>query len=1290
MFRARRLAVLPHRCHTRQQEQQQLLLLLTSSSSSSSSSLSLSQQCRHYTPIWQPDPAVNHVTSLRDEDECRTLWGSTSSKTKTTKTKRKGEEGEVITAATAKETLSRAGVPIPNVAAAVEAWIRFGNDPVLHTAIPVMHEGQYLPPTILTTTTTRTTLRGNALKGEGDSTLPQSTSPFAYAEDYMGTNMVFGSPEHVKDSVTVWANYFERRYTNQLRQSRRTVANHVGLVNAPEVFTDEADRPETKWSQDTFFRERAYMAEKFLKEKVSNMQQFERVLKRSGVDAYIAFHDALQQQTQMLIPLPSPSIWHYEGARRTQWAEKFIPLSQESLQFFEEVLAADLQRLHRTPEKILQSVSAVFAEVGKVLVRRHHRCLNGRTWSSLTSEEKDTFCMKEVWRWQQQVITGDFDPKGEMENSTEESPEWQSEHDTIMQLMNTKIDDLSFTALDFWKHTLRCEEMETEHIHTEKRIRDISAAAWKALYDTTPFEMIINGKVESIARGQLDMSASVFRPYSNDIWCQINYAKFGASTITQHTTTARRQLLFFHAGSLKEVAATATLYYATKPLSHSLDYSSPYKYRRSLVGLCTTYGVDMAHATQRPLLLSAAHLARAEDLIRTVVLQAARPFGERRRAAIKQRRTNYQRLLVPVEKVEVFAARAATSDLLTKGADPAETLEVKREKVNMWPLGSRRAISYDWQTSHLEKLKKAMPDMGVPLTAQRVKDIDAIKRSAFLEISLWRRVTPEEKKQRREQLEKEKQHVDELVRTIPQLAQVQKYANSLYNRIEEKVLLPINNTTTTTTTNNNNNNTDKKDNVNVKNDSDDDSMWEFAVMLDDRIVLNVEQEVELYLPFADANGVPLPQGEYRVRVRAYDTDINPTLDPIRCSESFSTPLQVFDALPQLIEQFFSSSSSKSSSASSITQIPGSMFIPFCEFLREAGVEVPLRCEFEAGQALSSGGDVYMDYFLHLLRSSGNSNGGMSAAIDEDISIADSDLLEPSCAAHWAVHHPGATAEEWAEARRRVLTRAWREEREWWWELSKGTAIPSTSTSTGMGRGRGVLDTADMATASTNSGMRGGLTLPSLPAARRDEILRVTTLTATAEYTNMRSGITAVCDVDGTGAAVSLQLTNTDYNNHNHNNNNNNDNNKRNNSDMCDIDDALATAQHALRSAQDRHNTLAAFRLGTLSKQSQMLLFCGINATEFAGKYARTYAYAFTKAKKELAEVALSGRVVPGVRDGPAGISADEERLSERESVDRFASSTHPEQRKTQFVTRIGPGGVPMEDPTPEQMSDWGR
>lgn len=135
-----------------------------------------------------------------------------------------------------------------------------------------------------------------------------------------------------------------------------------------------------------------------------------------------------------------------------------------------------------------------------------------------------------------------------------------------------------------------------------------------------------------------------------------------------------------------------------------------------------------------------------------------------------------------------------------------------------------------------------------------------------------------------------------------------------------------------------------------------------------------------------------------------------------------------------------------------------------------------------------------------------------------------------------------------------------------------------------------------------------------------------------------------------------------------------------------LEEVLALTESAVHAAQDRHATLTMTKMGPLEREMQVQSFCGMDGLEMGGKYARTYCYAVEKAKQAIEEeYGVAGRAILGVREGD-----DKERVSDGMAVDRFASATHPEQRKTRFVPRTTMSGQNMEDPTPDQESTWGR
>ena len=78
------------------------------------------------------------------------------------------------------------------------------------------------------------------------------------------------------------------------------------------------------------------------------------------------------------------------------------------------------------------------------------------------------------------------------------------------------------------------------------------------------------------------------------------------------------------------------------------------------------------------------------------------------------------------------------------------------------------------------------------------------------------------------------------------------------------------------------------------------------------------------------------------------------------------------------------------------------------------------------------------------------------------------------------------------------------------------------------------------------------------------------------------------------------------------------------------------------------------------------------SSEFGGKYGRTYRDAFDKAS---AEIRLP--------------KTENDELRKKE-VDRFASETHPEQRRRLWTPRVNSFNQNLDDPTPDMKSNWGN
>lgn len=1154
---------------------------------------------RRYTPIATPDPATDHLAALRVPDECHALWAQ--------------------------------HIPVPSLARALEVWLRFGNDPVVHTS---------------------------AASAGATST---SASPFAYVEDYMGSNMVTGAEEHVKESAALWSSFFETKYLRRMRQSRRTSRQYVGVMKAgseggvaPALFTDEADSPNTRWESDTFFREVAYLSERHLKVKVTTYLQLEKVLwgGAADADAFVQFFDAFQQQTVTRIPLPVPSIWVYETPEaKKKWADRYLPVCAAAHAFFQEKLrphAADPV----AQKKLLADVAAAYQRVHAVLLERHARqqrekiCPPAETWAagahrSATAEEQ-AWVESVVEREQRGMEEGVFDP----EDVLDTTPEWRAEHEKLQAVLTAPVEGAAygFSLQDFWLHTERREAVETAHVLESESLARVAAAARRRLYSEATLGEIYAGLEESVAKARLDLRAAVLKPHFNSIWCRCHYVKYGAASVVQHTHTATRQLLFHYAASPQEVAATAQLYFATKPLSTQLDYASPYTFRRSVARLSALYGADMARAAQQPVLLSAANLAHAEGVVGRVVRAVARPFGQRRRARQAAACANQQRLLTAVKSVQVTVP---PSELLDAGADLRAVLRTENTKqatkaaeaVTVWPLGSHQVVSYDWTTPAVDKLRLLnLTDRN--LTADQVAQRAALRGRGRAEVSLWRRRSAEERKRAAAAKLKEAAEVKALVDATPALQEVSAYATTLYTHLTRE----------------------QQKAVRAAAAEEEEAEWVFAVMLNDNVALSETQSADVFLPYTDAAGTLLPNGEYRVVVRGIDREVNPTEHPTLVSEGVSATFSVVDALPQLYADY-------TRTAEKDVTLQGDMsgddLVPFCAFLRDAGLHVPLSAEFAVGQSLDKKGNFSVAELAAALRGSQHHRSQCENGItDAQRSI------EADCRAHWTLYHPAATEEEWAVARRRVLNAAMAEERDWWMadpmldvvDVRTGSAsAPSVDFAAYPASDRYGAELCAVLPAHGTNHMEYAV-LPNAPGVKA---------AAGAAAAGSAPHVEAACTVDGTGALTSLHfgapISEADVT----------------------VEGALAAAMEAIQVAQMRHCTLSMAKLGAFQKQAQTAVFCGVHEMEFGGKYARTYVYALEKAKAEMAETAQAGYVATmKIAD------QEKERLSDQgatsTTVDRFASQTHPEQRVTRFKARAKLDGSNMEDPSPDQTSSWGQ
>ncbi|KAK7195635.1 hypothetical protein NESM_000492500 [Novymonas esmeraldas] len=1179
---------------------------------------------RSYTPIYAADAAADRLATPRVADECSTLWAQ--------------------------------HIPVPSLSRAVEVWLRFGNDPVVHTAA-VVHAAAPAASVAL------------------------ATSPFAHVEDYAGSNMVTGTPEHVRESAALWSAYFEAKYLRRMRLSRRTSKQYVGVLGGAAsggggaaALLDEADHPNTRWEADTDFREIAYLSERHLRTKVMNQMQLDKHIwcGTADVDAVVQFFGAVQQQTVTRVPLPVPSIWVYESPEaQRRWVERYLPVCKDAHAFFSDKLrphAGDAA----AQTVLLADVAAAYKRVHAILLERHARqvaaglCPSAWTCGGDAAAE-DAWAANEVEKDLRRVDECVYDP----EDILDTTPEWGAEHTRLQAVLEAPLSgaaSYSFSLHDFWVHTERREALETIHILESESLASVAAAARRRLLSEVPLVDIFAAVEESVAKARLDLRAAVLTPHFNSVWCRLHYVKFGAASLVHHTHTASRQLLFHYAASTQEVAATAHLYYATKPLSSQLDYASPYTLRRSLARHCSHYGVEMAHAAQQPLLLSAAALAKAEGAIGRVARHTAVGFGVRRRARHAAATARNARLLNAVKAVrvtsppvELLAAGADLRAALREESTPTAASPAAAELITVWPMGSRQRVSYDWTSPALERLRLLRHEDGA-ITAEQAARRDELRQAGRLEVSLWRRRSAAERQRARAAAQKEAVEVQALLAGTPVLREVSAYAARLFTTLtrERATDTPAPEPSTAAAA-----------------EEEEEEEWVFAVMLDDNVRLSESQSVEVLLPHIDAAGRRLGNGEYRVCVRAVDRELNPSEHPTLMSEAVSASFSVVDALPQLYAQYTqhhtqaaTATATAAAAAAAATEavlegdMEGRHLTPLCAFLREAGLHIPLRAELAVGQSLDKEGRIAVAEMAAVLR------GGEYHRSQSEHGITDAQrTIEPQCRLHWTLYHPGATEYEWAAARRQVLQGAMAEERDWW--------LPDP-----------MLDVADVRTDNASSPSldfsaypavtRYGAELCSVLPAHGSNHTDYAALPPSPGVTATSSGgaggaaLQADCTVDGTGAITSLHFG------------------AATSAADTTVEDALAAALESIRVAQMRHNTLSMVKVGAYEKQAQTMLFCGIHGLEFGGKYGRTYAYALEKAKREMAETAEAGHA--------ASIEAADAETQRRRSeqpptsraVDRYASQTNPEQRLTRFAPRVTLSNNNAENLVPDQTSTWGR
>lgn len=831
---------------------------------------------------------------------------------------------------------------IANVPAAIRHWVRWGNHPLL-------------------------------------SETPKNV--WAAAEDDIGSNIVDSSSEaRYKESVKFWQQHYEQQYLTLLRQERDTSASDIGTLSTIGQLEDEADRPETDWSRDSHFMALQDLARRHLKTNVRKLEDLEMVLRTTTPEKFTAFMMAAPKPMHGGLPLPSLALWHYSESRAKEWCAAWQKRRLDA-----ESTHRTLSALARIGQQGWRDVAAqmekLMTEINAIRIARVERQVKAglvKDWAAMTPAEKLEACVEERGLYYRSLVEGEPDPTDKRDTT----PEWTAEQEKIQELAMRDLGHGGLTLAAIWKDCVALDELETEHLHTDAHYRELAAAALRRARDEHGLAAVLAASAEALGKSTYDARSHVLVPHlANPIYIKLNWARFGGATVLHHGPKSKRQMRF-NAQTLDVAAAVATLYYHLKPLSSSLNYSTPYNMRHSLVSNYANVGVAFnksAHGTYlRPMKL----LADAENAMRPVVASVKHDFGLQRRAAYPAARAANQRHETPV---------TAAAVLPLKGEDGKVVADA-----NTIALCSIRELSVNWPSQHLEALAKNPP----PKTAKGLLEKAERLRRGGIEVSLWRRVPAGKTTVAHDVAQRNKDAAAKLVAAVPELAAVKAEVTAALERLTGTKLQPPP--------------------AELKED------WEFVTMIHDNHPLTENQRVEVLVPYhalAVGNELGRPvdtKDEYRFRVRCFDNEANPQHLPQRCSETFTEPFHVVDLLPQVSAKHFG--------ADNVTMFDGRELVPFFQALRDAGVTTPLQLEFEAGQALTPKGEVLYPNIVRLFHE------GRHFSLGAKEQLTDQQLeAEPRIRRHWELTHPGATEEEWFGVRRAVLDAAMEREREWWAE-----------------------------------------------------------------------------------------------------------------------------------------------------------------------------------------------------------------------------------------------------------------
>ena len=816
-------------------------------------------------------------------------------------------------------------------------------------------------------------------------------------EDMLGTDITSGDKKHNLQSRLFWKKIIKDKALGEMRQKSQGMSD-VGKLsfNTKErtIASDPADVEATRWEQDPNFTKCIKTCESIFGTKPENMKDFEIVLENASADQLFHFWGSARQQleSQSYAMLGLASVTYYEGEELKDYCRRIKPLNDERRDFVS-TLIADINRCGGWPV-VADRIAKTYSKVYEIFRQRRTRQIDTnilKSWVVMNEDEQVAFCLAERDWYERRIVSGTFDPE-----SNDTSDEWKKENLKLHDILNTNIIGCSFSLQTYWEIYERVAELQREHMFTIYANKIKFAKCYQRLRNELNGneDIIYSSYVTSLQKSTFDFGNGVLIPHMTEIWCKLNWPFFGSAGYKQNSANGKRVYMFHH-GTPSQVKAIAQAFYNTRPLSESIDYSSPYAFRQSHANILAEAGVN-AMEDRANAVTCAETICDWEEDLSAVVQSVKSRIGKVRRRYQEIARNNF---------LNSNDSGGPLSKIIL-------SLPKHNDECKKWVVGSKATVSFQWQPPDLTMIPEATEGKRKMLEYER-------RRKGRIEVSLWCRKTKKEYDDSRLQ-------VASVQRTCSQelMRDVSFYTLWFYQNI-------VNSPTSLDADSEFFKDADLRvDSVSVAHDENtitDDSEhteWEFVTMLDDNVELGETTTYNFLLPFAfsglNQEVTTFRSGEHRVRVRCFRYDANPNRHPVRCVQQHSEPFYLEDTVSEHIKCFVGEFTTDE-------WFPAVKLPMLVQHLRSHGFEISIDTEFSLGQRITPKGEISTDYILKMLRSGIGSKNPCLTGISDDEIAAEKNLFK-----RFDEMFPGATIDEWMSARRAVFNTSFYGSESAWW------------------------------------------------------------------------------------------------------------------------------------------------------------------------------------------------------------------------------------------------------------------